>query len=86
VVQYPLADDSYAQIIGVKDGWVKLIVEKESQRIIGGVIYGEAASMLINEVALAIAVNARVKDLALLPHAHPTIFESIDRAAIRFSL
>jgi dihydrolipoamide dehydrogenase len=86
VVQYPLADDSYAQIIGVKDGWVKLIVERESQRIIGGVIYGEAASMLINEVALAIAVNARVKDLALLPHAHPTIFESIDRAAIRFSL
>lgn len=85
-VQYPLADDSYAQIIGVRDGWVKLIIERESQRIIGGVIYGEAASMMINEIALAIAVNARVKDLALLPHAHPSIFESIDRAAIRFSL
>lgn len=85
-VQYPLADDSYAQIIGVKDGWVKLVIEKESQRIIGGVVYGEAASMIINEIALAVAVNARVKDLALLPHAHPTIFESIDRAAIRFSL
>ena len=85
-VQYPLADDSYAQIIGVRDGWVKLIIEKESQRIIGGVVYGEAASMIINEIALAVAVNARVKDLALLPHAHPTIFESIDRAAIRFSL
>ncbi|PVU72231.1 dihydrolipoyl dehydrogenase [Vulcanisaeta sp. SCGC AB-777_J10] len=85
-VQYPLADDAYAQIIGVRDGWVKLIIEKESQRIIGGVIYGEAASMIINEIALAVAVNARVKDLALLPHAHPTIFESIDRAAIRFSL
>jgi dihydrolipoamide dehydrogenase len=85
-VQYPLADDSYAQIIGVRDGWVKLVIEKESQRIIGGVVYGEAASMIINEIALAVAVNARVKDLALLPHAHPTIFESIDRAAIRFSL
>ncbi|ABW01097.1 pyridine nucleotide-disulphide oxidoreductase dimerisation region [Caldivirga maquilingensis IC-167] len=86
VVQYPLSDDSYAQIIGVRDGWVKLIIEKETQRIIGGVIYGEAASMMINEVALAIAVNARVKDIALLAHAHPTIFESIDRAAIRYSL
>jgi dihydrolipoamide dehydrogenase len=85
-VQYPLADDAYAQIIGVRDGWVKLVIEKESQRIIGGVVYGEAASMIINEIALAVAVNARVKDLALLPHAHPTIFESIDRAAIRFSL
>jgi len=86
VVQYPLEDDSYAQIIGVRDGWVKLIIEKGTQRIIGGVIYGEAASMMINEVALAIAVNARVKDLALLAHAHPTIFESIDRAAIRYSV
>ncbi len=85
-VQYPLEDDAYAQIIGVREGWVKLIVERESQRIIGGVVYGEAASMIINEIALAIAVNARVKDIALLPHAHPTIFESIDRAAIRFSL
>ncbi|WP_292000081.1 dihydrolipoyl dehydrogenase [Caldivirga sp.] len=86
VVQYPLSDDSYAQIIGVRDGWVKVIIEKETQRIIGGVIYGEAASMMINEIALAIAVNARVKDIALLAHAHPTIFESIDRAAIRYSL
>lgn len=85
-VQYPLEDDSYAQIVGVREGWVKLIVERESQRIIGGSVYGEAASMIINEIALAVAVNARVRDLALLAHAHPTIFESIDRAAVRFSL
>ncbi len=85
-VSYPLEDDAYAQIIGVRDGFVKLIIERESQRVIGGVVYGEAASMIINEIALAVAVNARVKDLALLPHAHPTIFESIDRAAIRFKV
>ncbi|ADY01157.1 FAD-dependent pyridine nucleotide-disulfide oxidoreductase [Vulcanisaeta moutnovskia 768-28] len=85
-VSYPLEDDAYAQIMGVREGWVKLIIERESQRIIGGVIYGEAASLLINEIALAIAVNARVKDIALLAHQHPTIFESIDRAAIRFAL
>ncbi len=85
-VSYPLEDDAYAQIMGVREGWVKLIIETESQRIIGGVVYGEAASMMINEVALAVAVNARVKDIALLAHQHPTIFESIDRAAIRFSL
>ncbi|WP_243666743.1 FAD-dependent oxidoreductase [Vulcanisaeta sp. JCM 16159] len=85
-VSYPLEDDAYAQIMGVREGWVKLIIEKESQRVIGGVVYGEAASMIINEIALAVAVNARVKDIALLAHQHPTIFESIDRAAIRFSL
>jgi len=86
VVKYPLEDDAYAQIMGVREGWIKLIIEKESQRIIGGSIYGEAASMIINEIALAIMSNARVKDVALLAHQHPTIFESIDRAAIKFSL
>ncbi len=85
-VKYPLEDDAYAQIIGVRDGWIKLIVEKETQRVIGGSIYGEAASMMINEIALAIAGGERVKDLAQLAHQHPTIFESIDRAAIRFSV
>ncbi len=72
--------------MGVREGWVKLIIERESQRIIGGVVYGEAASLIINEIALAVSVNARVKDIALLAHQHPTIFEAIDRAAIRFSL
>ena len=83
-VSYPLEDDAYAQIVGVREGWVKLIVDRETERVIGGVVYGEAASMIINEIALAVSIGARVKDLALLPHAHPTIFESIDRAAIRF--
>ncbi|MGC8969338.1 MAG: dihydrolipoyl dehydrogenase [Conexivisphaera sp.] len=86
VVSYNLEDDAYAQIMGVRKGWVKLTIERETQRVIGGLIFGEAASLLINEVALAVATNARVKDVATLAHQHPTIFESIDRAAIRFSL
>lgn len=85
-VKYPLEDDAYAQIIGVKEGWLKLIVERETQRIIGGSIYGDSASMVINEIALAIAGGARVKELAVLAHQHPTIFESVDRTAIRFSV
>ncbi|MFP3167870.1 MAG: dihydrolipoyl dehydrogenase [Thermoproteus sp.] len=85
-VRYPLEDDAHAQIYRAREGYVKLIIERESQRIIGGEVVGEAASLLINEVALAVAVNARVKDLALLAHAHPTIFEAIDRGAVRFKL
>ena len=85
-IKYPLEDDAYAQIIGVRDGWIKLVVERETQRIIGGSIYGDSASMMINEIALAIAGGTRIKDLALLAHAHPTIFESIDRASTRFFL
>ncbi len=86
VVSYDLADDAYAQIMGVRKGWIKIVVERETQRVIGGLIFGEAASLLINELALAVATNSRIKDVALLAHQHPTIFESIDRAAIRFSL
>lgn len=83
VVSYPLEDDAYAQIMKMRKGWIKIVVEKETQRILGGLIVGEAAGLIINEIALAVAVNARVKDLGLLAHQHPTIFESIDRAAIR---
>jgi dihydrolipoamide dehydrogenase len=86
VVSYNLEDDAYAQIMGVKKGWVKIVVERGTQRVIGGAIFGEAAGLVINEIALAVATNARIKDVALLAHQHPTIFESIDRAAIRFSL
>ncbi|MEM0146551.1 MAG: dihydrolipoyl dehydrogenase [Conexivisphaerales archaeon] len=85
-IKYQLEDDAYAQIIGVKEGWIKLIVERETQRIIGGSIYGDSASMVINEIALAVAGGARVKDLALIAHQHPTIFESIDRTAMKFSV
>ncbi len=85
-VKYPLEDDAYAQILRAREGWLKLIIERDTQRVIGGEIVGEDASLLINEVALAVATNARVKDLSLLAHAHPTIFESVDRAAIRFKL
>ena len=82
VVSYHLEDDAYAQIMKMRKGWVKIVVEKETQRIIGGLIVGEAASLMINEIALAVSVNARVKDIGLLAHQHPTIFESIDRAAV----
>jgi len=85
-IKYPLEDDAYAQIVGVREGWLKLMVERETQRIIGGSIYGDSASMVINEIALAISTGSRVKDLALLAHQHPTIFESVDRTAMRYSL
>jgi len=86
VVSYNLEDDAYAQIMGVRKGWVKIVVERGTQRVIGGAIFGEAASLMINELALAVASNVAIKDIAVLAHQHPTIFESIDRAAIRFSL
>ncbi|MGC9209446.1 MAG: dihydrolipoyl dehydrogenase [Nitrososphaeria archaeon] len=82
-VSYPLEDDAYAQIMKMRKGWVKITVERETQRVIGGLIVGEAASLIINEIALAVAVNARIKDLGVLAHQHPTIFEAIDRAAIK---
>jgi len=85
-VRYPLKDDAYAQIIGVRDGWLKLVVERETGRVIGGSMYGDSASMVINEIALAVAAGARVKDLALLAHQHPTIFESVDRTAMGYTL
>ncbi len=86
VVSYNLEEDAYAQIMKVREGRVNIVVEQGTQRVIGGLIYGEAASLLINEIALAVATSTRVYDIAVLAHQHPTIFESVDRAAINYML
>ncbi|QJC37736.1 dihydrolipoyl dehydrogenase [Enterobacteriaceae endosymbiont of Donacia bicoloricornis] len=64
-----------------EDGLTKLIVEKNSSRIIGGSIIGYNAGELLGEVSLAIEMGCDIEDIALTIHAHPTFYESIGIAA-----
>lgn len=58
-------------------GFFKLVIEKTSGKILGSLILLENASLLINEIALAISLNATVKDLQAVGHTHPTFAEAI---------
>ncbi|QJC37323.1 dihydrolipoyl dehydrogenase [Enterobacteriaceae endosymbiont of Donacia thalassina] len=60
-----------------KNGLTKLIVEKDSNRVIGGSIIGYNAGELLGEISLAIEMGCDIEDIALTIHAHPTFYESI---------
>ena len=84
VAKFPWAASGRATTLGRSDGVTKLILEPESQRIIGIGICGPGAGELIAEGVLAIEMGANVTDLKLTIHPHPTLSETIMEAAEAF--
>ncbi|MBL7081129.1 MAG: dihydrolipoyl dehydrogenase [Candidatus Omnitrophica bacterium] len=70
---------------GLRDGFVKLLADKGSKRILGGVVIGEHAEMLIQEIALAIEKRLCAAELAQMIHPHPTLQEMIQEASFGLS-
>jgi dihydrolipoamide dehydrogenase len=71
-----------AAILGEPAGLVKVVVDPESELILGVHIAGPSASDLIGEGALAVETACRAEDLVGTIHPHPTLIESIHEAAI----
>ena len=64
------------------DGFVKLIVDAETDRILGAHIIGPAAGDLIHEICVGMEFGASAEDIALTCHAHPTFSEAVREAAL----
>lgn len=64
------------------DGFVKLLADAETDRILGCHIIGPAAGDLIHEVCVAMEFGAAAEDLARTCHAHPTYSEAVREAAL----
>jgi pyruvate/2-oxoglutarate dehydrogenase complex dihydrolipoamide dehydrogenase (E3) component len=62
------------------EGFIKIVTEEDSGRILGGHILGLEASSLIHEVAVAMKGNLTVKDIGNTFHAYPTLSEGIRNA------
>lgn len=77
---FPFRANAKAHILGQIDGFVKLLVDADSDTIIGAHIIGPRASELIHEVALALKLKAKAKDLKDLIHSHPTLSEATGEA------
>jgi pyruvate/2-oxoglutarate dehydrogenase complex dihydrolipoamide dehydrogenase (E3) component len=75
VASYPFNDHGKALIRGETDGFVKLIAERGTRRIIGGAVVGPEACELIHEISVAMHFRATAGDLARVPHYHPTLSE-----------
>jgi dihydrolipoamide dehydrogenase len=64
------------------EGFVKILADKETDRILGAHIIGPMAGDLIHEVCVAMEFGASAEDLALTCHAHPTYSEAVREAAL----
>ena len=81
VAKFPWAASGRAVTLDRNDGVTKLIIDPETQRILGVGICGPNAGELIAEGVLAIEMGANVTDLKLTIHPHPTLSETIMDAA-----
>jgi dihydrolipoamide dehydrogenase len=81
VARFPFSASGRALTIGEPTGLVKLICERESDKVLGMHIMGSQASDLIAEGTLAIQMGATARDIAETIHAHPTLPEAIMESA-----
>ncbi len=71
-----------AKSLGQETGMVKILADKETDRILGVHMVGPRVSELIAEATLAMEFGASAEDLARTSHAHPTLSEVIREAAL----
>lgn len=82
VGKFSFMGNGRAKAMFAADGFVKLIADKETDRILGAHIIGPTAGDLIHEVCVAMEFGASAEDLALTCHAHPTVSEAVREAAL----
>ena len=80
--QFPFKANSRARCTGEDEGFVKILAEEKSHKLLGVHILGPHASELIAEAVHALARRSTVDELADTCHAHPTLAEAIKEAAL----
>ena len=78
---FPWAASGRALATGRDDGMTKLLLDKQSRRVLGAAIVGVNAGELIAEAVLALEMGADATDLCLTIHPHPTLSETLFFAA-----
>ncbi len=84
ISKFPWTASGRALSFDRPDGLTKLLIDPDSERILGVGIVGTGAGELISEGVLAVEMGATAKDLALAVHPHPTLSETIMEAAEAF--
>ncbi len=80
--RFPYRANGRARALGETEGFVKILADRRSDRVLGVHILGTRAGDLIAEAAVAIAFAASSEDIALCSHAHPTLAEIVKEAAL----
>ena len=82
VGKFPFMGNARAKALMQADGFVKMIADAETDRVLGCHIVGPNAGEMIHEVCVAMEFGASAEDIALTCHAHPTTSEAVREAAL----
>ncbi|GLS43160.1 dihydrolipoyl dehydrogenase [Methylobacterium brachythecii] len=82
VGKFPFTANGRAKANGTTDGFVKILADATTDKVLGVHIVGADAGNLIAEVAVAMEFSASAEDIARTCHAHPTLTEAVKEAAL----
>jgi dihydrolipoamide dehydrogenase len=82
VGKFPFTANGRARAMGDTDGFVKILSDQTTDRLLGAHILGPDAGTLIAELTTAIEFGASAEDVARICHAHPTLSEAVKEAAL----
>ena len=80
--RFSFAANGRARAAGQMEGFVKILADSETDRVLGVHIIGAHAGELIAEAAVAMEFGASSEDIARCCHAHPTLAEAVKEAAL----
>ena len=82
VGKFPFTANGRARAMGDTDGFVKILADTQTDRVLGAHILGPDAGTLIAEIAIAMEFGASAEDVARTCHAHPSLNEAVKEAAL----
>ncbi len=82
VGKYPFTADPRSRANAATEGFVKVLSDKTTDRVLGVHIFGAEAGTMIGEAALAMEFQASAEDIGRVCHAHPTVNEALKEAAL----
>ena len=80
--KFPFMANGRARAMGATDGFVKILADAKTDRVLGAHIIGPEAGTLIAEIVLAMEADLTAEDIARTCHAHPTLEEVVKEAAL----
>lgn len=80
--KFPFMANGRARAMGATEGFVKILADAKTDRVLGCHIVGPEAGTLISEVTLGMEFGASAEDIARTCHAHPTLEEVVKEAAL----
>ncbi|MFS2155080.1 dihydrolipoyl dehydrogenase [Rhizobium sp. Rhizsp42] len=82
VGKFPFTANGRARAMLATDGFVKILSDKTTDRVLGGHIVGFGAGEMIHEIAVLMEFGGSAEDLGRTCHAHPTMSEAVKEAAL----